>query len=87
MLYALLSYAAIAGLAFIADGASRTLLLLIAATSFALYYWWSATTLGAAYGAPDVGPVVIRALAGVLLAFWLWRAWRRPSAALRRRLA
>ena len=47
----------------------------LGALSVGLYYWYAAPGLAAAYWAPVVGPMVIRAAAAILITAWLWQAF------------
>lgn len=51
-------------------------LVLLGGLSAGLYYWFVAPSLAAAYGAPGIGPVVVRVLALGLVGTWLWVALR-----------
>lgn len=74
VLYSAVSYAFVALLARIARVSAAILLPALGGTAFILYYWFSAPTLGQAYGAPQVGPIIVRMAAAVLLSIWLLRA-------------
>ncbi|MEW5917895.1 MAG: hypothetical protein AB1762_15945 [Gemmatimonadota bacterium] len=75
--FAVVSYLAVA----IITGASRLsmsrVMPLLGAAAFFLYYWFGAPVVAAAYGAPTVGVIVIRAGATLLLSVWLARLPRR----------
>lgn len=45
----------------------------LGALAVTLYYWLGAPTLAKAYGVPDAGPTVIRAIAILLVGAWLWK--------------
>lgn len=79
-LAALLSYVIVAGLAVPIRLPGRTAIAALGCFSIALYYWYAAPSLGAAYGAPSIGPAVVRVLAFALLLLWLWHAVRRRDA-------
>lgn len=49
---------------------------LLGGLSAGLYYWYAAPGLATAYGIGTSGAAVVRALAAVLLAVWLWNAFR-----------
>jgi hypothetical protein len=78
--YSLVSYVAIAAIAILGRVGPTTLMPLLGAAAFSLYYWFSAPTLAEAYGSRDIGPIVIRIAAGVLLVVWLTRVWRSARA-------
>ncbi len=55
----------------------------IAAISFALYYWYASPLVAMTLGMPQLGPIVIRTAAGVLIAAWsvaYVRSRQRPLA-------
>jgi hypothetical protein len=47
--------------------------------AFGVYYWFAAAGLGKAYGAPDVGPIVVRGIALVLVVAWIATYGRRAA--------
>ena len=64
---------------------SITALNALAALSLGLYYWFAAKAITTHLALPDWTPFLIRSAAGLLLAFWVWRATdnRRRYAELR----
>ncbi|MDZ4674783.1 MAG: hypothetical protein SGI84_10025 [Gemmatimonadota bacterium] len=52
---------------------------ILGALSAGLYYWYAAPALAEAYGAPVVGPLMVRLLAAGLLLVWLGNAYRSRS--------
>lgn len=82
--YALASYLIVSTITVVGNLSARTALPALGGVAFLIYYWLGAPGLGKAYGAPEVGPIVVRAAAVTLLATWAWHGWRR---ALRRRVS
>jgi hypothetical protein len=60
------------------DAAAAAVLPVLGGLAAGLYYWFAAPTLAAAYGAPEVGPAVVRVGALALVGFWFSSAVRRP---------
>ena len=53
---------------------------LLGAAAVGCYYWFAAPGLGAAYGTPETGPMVIRVAALAIVLVWLRAALRRAQA-------
>lgn len=73
LLFAMLSYAVVATATSLVRAKAAAALPVLGGTSFIVYYWLSAPNLAAAYGAPYVGPAIIRLAATILLVVWWWR--------------
>jgi hypothetical protein len=70
-LLSLASYLALAAIVLMARLSARAALPLLGALAIAIYYWYAAPTLAAAYGAPVIGPTIVRLLALALIVAWL----------------
>jgi nitrite reductase (NADH) large subunit len=79
--FALISFAVVAAFTLITGLSARVVLPLIAGGSLFLYYWYSAPALAKAYGAPSVGPLVVRVAAAALVSVWLARVMLSERAA------
>lgn len=78
--FALASYAIVWSMVVMANLSAKTMLPALGGLAFLLYYWLGAPSLASAFGAPEVGPTVVRLTAVTLLAIW---AWHGPIRALR----
>ncbi len=56
---------------------AKRILPLLAAAAVGLYYWFVAPTIAATLGAAQIGTLLIRGAALVLIGVWLWHALRR----------
>jgi nitrite reductase (NADH) large subunit len=77
----LVSYLVFGGIVLIARPAARVMLPTLGCLAIALYYWYAAPSLGAAYGAPAVGPAIVRLLALALIIYWIWHATAQRGSA------
>jgi len=75
--YAIVSYLLVAAAAYLLRASAKALFPVLGGSAFILYYWYSAPPLAEAYGAPRLGPLVIRVAAAVLLMSWWARIMRR----------
>jgi len=76
----IVSYAIVAAVVGLSRMPSRTVVHILGGASIAVYYWFAAPTLGAAYGAPVLGPPLVRLAAFSLVAVWMWRLVGREYA-------